>query len=84
MSSWSLCSTTPLFRLKVRALHRQLAIVHQEGRMFEEVNLEALAREIESRMSHADRIGLGEKIREWLPRVLAREEPTATPAATQP
>ncbi|MBI2571632.1 MAG: hypothetical protein HYV63_31870 [Candidatus Schekmanbacteria bacterium] len=60
--------------LKVRALHRQLAIVHQEGRMFEEVDVKALARELQSRMSLADRIGLGEKIREWLPGVLQADE----------
>ncbi|MBI2570106.1 MAG: hypothetical protein HYV63_24150 [Candidatus Schekmanbacteria bacterium] len=67
--------------LKVRALRRQLAIVHQEGRMFEEVDVKALAREIESRMSLADGIGLGEKIRNWLPHVLAQEKPTEAPGA---
>ncbi|MBI2571630.1 MAG: hypothetical protein HYV63_31860, partial [Candidatus Schekmanbacteria bacterium] len=70
--------------LKVRALEHQLGIVFQKQFMSDEVDLEALAREIEPRMSLADRIGLGEKIRDWFPRVLAREKPTATPPATQP
>ncbi|MBI2566837.1 MAG: hypothetical protein HYV63_07400 [Candidatus Schekmanbacteria bacterium] len=70
--------------LKMRALYQQLVIVDRKLFMSDEVDLEALAREIESRMPLADRVGLGEKIREWLPRVLAREKPTEAPTATQP
>ncbi|MBI2565858.1 MAG: hypothetical protein HYV63_02330 [Candidatus Schekmanbacteria bacterium] len=69
---------------KMRALYQQLVIVDRKLFMSDEVDLEALARELEPRMSLADRIGLGEKIRERLPRVLAREKPTAAPTATQP
>ncbi|MBI2566812.1 MAG: hypothetical protein HYV63_07270 [Candidatus Schekmanbacteria bacterium] len=67
--------------LKMRALYQQLVIVDRKLFMSDEVDFEALARELEPRMSLADRIGLGEKIRERLPRVLARQKPTEAPGA---
>ncbi|MBI2571210.1 MAG: hypothetical protein HYV63_29755 [Candidatus Schekmanbacteria bacterium] len=64
--------------LKLRALYRQLEIVGGNLFMHDHVDVKSLAAEVQSRMSLADRIGLGEKMREWLQRLLAREEPTET------